>query len=167
MSTLTATAQRFSHVAAGAGETYDVVGELLTFKVTQADSAGACLVLELCTRPGAGVPLHTHPSAESFTVLEGAFEFSGMRNDEPFVIRAAPGDTVFIPAGAAHSYRAIEGHPARTVVVLTPGTEMERFFTEAGTRVEGDVPVVTTPDFPALLAIAAKHGIAFAPPPEA
>lgn len=163
----TSAAQRFSHVAAGAGETFDVVGELLTFKVTQADSAGACLVVELCTRPGAGVPLHTHPSAESFTVLEGAFEFSGMQNDEPYSIQALPGDTVYIPAGAVHGYRAIEGDPARTIVVLTPGTEMERFFAEAGTRIEGDVPVVTTPDFPAMLAIAAKHGLTFAPPPEA
>ena len=160
-------AHRFSHVAAGAGDTFDVVGERLTFKVTQADSAGTCLVLELSTQPGAGIPLHTHPSSESFTVLEGAFEFSGMQNDEPYVIHATPGDTVFIPAGAAHGYRAIEGDPARTVVVLTPGTEMERFFVEVVTRIGDDVPVATTPDFPAMLAIAAKHGLAFAPPPEA
>lgn len=160
--------RQFPHVSAGAGETYDIVGERLTFKVTQADTAGAYILVELWAQPSGGVPLHTHPSAESFTVLEGEMEFAGLANGQPYTIRATSGDTVFIPGGDHHGYRAVGNAPARALVVLTPGDEMERFFTEAGTRVTDGQPTGSAPaDFAALLAIAAKHGLDFLPPPEA
>jgi quercetin dioxygenase-like cupin family protein len=73
-----ATMRRFPHVLAGTGETYNVTGELLTLKVTNAQTDGAITVIELQTQPGGGPPLHTHPSSESFTILEGEFEFTGL-----------------------------------------------------------------------------------------
>ena len=158
----TGTGQTFWHVRAGTGETYDVIGELLTFKVTTAETGGAFVVVELVARPGGGPPLHTHPSAESFTVLEGAFEFSGLDDGQPFTIRAEPGDTVFIPAGAPHAYKAVSDIPGKTMLVLTPGGEMERFFAEAGALVTPETPAPAgPPDIPALLAAGDKHGLRF------
>ena len=48
----TATARRFPHVPAGTGRAYDVIGELLTFKVTNADTGGRFTVVELLAQPG-------------------------------------------------------------------------------------------------------------------
>jgi quercetin dioxygenase-like cupin family protein len=160
-----ATKRRFSHVPAGAGEAYDVLGELLTFKVTNADTGGRFTVVELLAQPGGGPPLHTHPSSESFTILEGEFAFSGLDGGEPFTVRAALGDTVFIPGGAPHTYAVVGDRPGRTMLVLTPGTEMERFFAEAGERVvPGEPAPAGSPDIPAMLATAHKNGIGFVGP---
>jgi quercetin dioxygenase-like cupin family protein len=157
-----ATSRRFPHVPAGAGEAYNVIGEVLTFKVTSAQTNGAFTVVELLAQPGGGPPLHTHPSAEAFTILEGEFEFTGLDDDGPYTIRATPGDTVFIPGGAPHTYQAVSDTPARTTLVLMPGVEMERFFAEAGVRVgPGDAVAPAAPDFPALMAVAQKHGMIF------
>ena len=157
-----ATVRRFPHVPAGAGETYNVIGELLTLKVTNAQTDGAFTVVELLAQPGGGPPLHTHPSSESFTILEGEFQFTGLDCSKPYTFRAVPGDTVFIPAAAPHAYKAVGETPGRTLLVLTPGTEMEQFFAEAGVRVTPGEPVPSgPPDIPALLAAGQKHGLVF------
>jgi quercetin dioxygenase-like cupin family protein len=159
-----AAVRRFPHVPAGTGETYNVIGELLTFKVTAAETNGAFTVVELLAQPGGGPPLHTHPSAESFTILEGEFEFTGLDGGQPYSFRASPGDTVFIPGGAPHTYQAVGDTPSKTMLVLTPGVEMEQFFAEAGVRVTPGEPVPSgPPDIPALLAAGKKHGLVFLP----
>lgn len=160
-----ATKRRFSHVPAGTGEAYAVIGELLTFKVTNADNGGRFTVVELLAQPGGGPPLHTHPSSESFTILEGVFEFSGVDDGGPFTIRAVPGDTVFIPGDAPHAYKAVGAIPGKTMLVFTPGSEMERFFAEAGERVAPGAPVPAgPPDIPALVAAGQRRGLAFVGP---
>jgi quercetin dioxygenase-like cupin family protein len=157
--------RRFPHIPAGTGEMYDMYGELLTFKVTSAKTGGACSVIELSAQPGGGPPLHTHPSAETFRILDGAFEFIGLDVGEPYAIRATPGDTVFIPGGVPHTYRAVGEATAQALLVLTPGEEMERFFAEAGVRVtEGSVAAGGRLAIPAFAEVARKHGIAFLPP---
>jgi quercetin dioxygenase-like cupin family protein len=157
-----ATLRRFPHVPAGTGETYNVIGELLTFKVTAAETNGTFTVVELLAQPGGGPPLHTHPSAEAFTILEGEFEFTGLDGGQPYSFRAMPGDTVFIPGNAPHTYKAVSDTAGKTMLVLTPGVEMEQFFAEAGVRVTpGDPTSSAPPDIPALLAAGQKHGLAF------
>ena len=161
----TAAVRRFPYVPSGTGETYDVIGELLTFKVTPAQTNETFAVVELLTQPGGGPPLHTHPSAESFTILEGVFEFTGLDDGTPYTIRATPGDTLFIPGGAPHTYKAVGSTPGKTLLVFTPGVEMERFFAEAGVRVTGAEPAAPAPpDIPALIAVAQKHGLTFLGP---
>ena len=163
-----ATERRFAHVPAGAGEAYSIIGEVITFKVTNSDTNGAFTVVELQGQPGGGPPLHTHASSESFTILEGEFEFTGLDGGEPFVVRARPGDTVFIPGGDPHAYSVVGDRPGRTVLVFTPGTDMEGFFTEAGERVMAGQPISAgPPDFPALLAAGARHGLVFVGQPPA
>jgi quercetin dioxygenase-like cupin family protein len=159
------TVRRFPHIPAGTGETYNVIGELLTFKLTSKETDGQFSVMELLAQPGGGPPLHTHPSTETFTIQEGEFEFFGLDEGAPYTIRATPGDTVFMPSGAAHTYKAVGDTAGRAMLVFTPGTEMEGFFAEAGVRVsEGQAPPAGPPDMPALLAVAAKYGQTFVAP---
>lgn len=154
--------QALQHVPAGSGDTYNVIGELLTFKVTTTETNGAFAVVELLAQPGGGPPLHTHPSAESFTILEGAFEFTAQQDGQLTTVLAEPGDTVFIPGGMPHAYKAVSDIPGKTMLVLTPGDEMERFFAEAGVLVApGASGPAGPPDIGALLAAGNKHGLEF------
>jgi quercetin dioxygenase-like cupin family protein len=167
------TDQRFSYVAAGGGTAYSIIGELITFKVTSAETGDSLSVAELISPPGGGPPLHTHPAAEVFIIQEGAFEFSGLDGEEPYAIRATPGDTVYIPGGAPHTYKTISPTPGKAVAILAPGGEMERFFAEVGTPVtdQGAAPVPAGPpseeEIARHMTIAGRHGIAFLPPREA
>lgn len=157
-----ATQRRFTYIPASAGQAYAIIGEVLTFKVTNVDTGGTFTVVELQSPPGGGPPLHTHPSSESFTILDGEFAFSGHDNGEAFTIHARPGDTVFIPGDAPHAYTVVGDHPGRTLLVFTPGTEMEGFFAEAGEPVEPGTPISAgSPDFPAIVAAGQRHGLAF------
>ena len=75
--------------------------------------------------------LHVHQSDdEAFHVLEGRlrFRFSDREVD------ATPGTTVFVPAGLAHTYRAIE--PSRYLVILTP--KLDRLIARLLDRPEAD-----------------------------
>ncbi len=164
------TGRTFPHIPAGTGQAYNVIGELLTIKVTSAETEGRFAVLELTSPPGGGPPLHTHPSAETFTILEGAFEFSGVRDEQIYTIRAAPGDTVFIPADAPHTYKVVGDTPGKTLLVLAPGDEMIAFFAEAGVPADGQAPPApagppTEAAIGRMIAIAGKHGLAFVGPP--
>ena len=97
------TDRRFPHVPAGGGTAYSIIGELITFKVTSAETGDSLSVAELISPPGGGPPLHTHPAAEVFIIQEGAFEFSGLERGELYTVRATPGDIVYIPGGAPHT----------------------------------------------------------------
>ncbi|HEU0028109.1 MAG TPA: cupin domain-containing protein [Ktedonobacterales bacterium] len=162
--------RRFPCVRAGGGDTYSLIGELITFKITSAETGGAFSVMELTSPPQGGPPLHRHAAAETFLVLEGEFEFSGLDQGERYTIRATPGDIVYIPGGAAHTYKTVSPAPGKAIGVLAPGGEMERFFAEVGELVS-DQSALTVPAGPPSeaevarhMAIAARHGIVFLPP---
>jgi len=164
---MTATGRRFPHVRAGDGPTYSLIGELITFKVTGAETGDTFSVAELTSPPGGGPPLHTHPAAEMFMVLEGAFEFSGQDQGELYAIRATPGDIVYIPGGAPHTYKTVSPTPGKALAVLAPGGEMERFFAEAGNLLTDQSVQAVPPQPPSevelarLMASAGRHGIVF------
>jgi quercetin dioxygenase-like cupin family protein len=159
--------RRFQHVAAGGGAAYSLIGEVITIKVSSEATGDVFSVTELSSHPGGGPPLHTHPAAEVFIVQEGAFEFSGLERGEPYTIHATPGDIVFIPGGAAHTYKGVGPTRSKAIGVLAPGGEMERFFAEVGTRVSDGSPATTPAGPPSEeeiarhIAIAQRHGIVF------
>ena len=162
----TTTAPAVTLIRADEGEVYSIIGEKVIFKVTQADTNGAYSIFEMVAQPGGGPPLHTHLSSESFHVLEGEIEFSTLEDGVLKSVSGKAGDTIFVPAGAMHTYSAFGNAPCRTVSVLVPGGDMEAFFREAGTRIEPGQPEPGgAPDIPAMLAVAARHGLEFAPPP--
>jgi quercetin dioxygenase-like cupin family protein len=93
-------------------------------------AAGTSLVIREWTMSGPAY-LHVHQSDdEAFHVLEGRlrFRFSDREVD------ATPGTTVFVPAGLAHTYRAIE--PSRYLVILTP--KLDRLIARLLDRSEAD-----------------------------
>lgn len=156
--------RRFPHVPSGTGETYNVIGELLTFKVTSAE-AGGHLVMELIGQPGGGPPLHTHEASEIFSILEGEFEFTGLEDGKPYTLQAAAGDTVYIPGGQPHTYKAVGTSPGKATCILSPGADFEGFVREAGVLVtDGQSGPSEPPDIPALIAIANKYGQEFLVP---
>ncbi len=167
------TGRQFPHVRAGEGTTYSLIGELITFKLTSAQTGDTFSVTELTSQPQGGPPLHTHPAAETFMILEGEFEFSGLDQGERYTIRATPGDIVYIPGGAPHTYKTVSPTPGKALGVLAPGGEMERFFAEVGTLViDQSAPGVPAgpPSEEELawhMAVAARHGIVFLRPHDA
>lgn len=170
---MVATDTRFPHIRAGDGSAYSLIGELITFKVTSAQTGDTFSMTELLSPPQGGPPLHTHPAAEAFIILEGEFEFSGLDRGEPYTIHATPGDIVYIPGSAPHTYKTVSATPGKALGVLVPGGEMERFFAEVGTSVPDPSvrPVPAGPPSEAELArhmaIAERHGIVFLPPRDA
>jgi quercetin dioxygenase-like cupin family protein len=161
------TDRRFPHVQPGGGTAYSLIGELITIKVSSAETGDTFAVTELLSQPGGGPPLHTHPAAEVFIVQEGVFEFSGLERGEPYTIRATPGDIVYIPGGAPHTYKTAGPTPGKALGVLAPGGRMERFFAEVGTLVidpqAAPAPVgpPSSEEIARHMAIAGRHGIVF------
>jgi quercetin dioxygenase-like cupin family protein len=167
---MVATDRRFLHVRVGGAAAYSLIGELITFKITSAETEDTFSITELISQPQGGPPLHTHTAAEAFIILEGMFEFSGLDRGEPYSIRATPGDIVYIPGGAPHTYKTISPTPGKALGVLAPGGEMERFFAEVGTPAS-DASASSAPAGPPSeselaqhMAIAGRHGIVFLPP---
>ena len=77
-------------------------------------AAGTSLVIREWTMSGPAY-LHVHRSDdEAWHVLEGRLRFEFLDRE----IDATAGTTVFVPAGLAHTYRAVE--PSRYLIVLTP-----------------------------------------------
>jgi quercetin dioxygenase-like cupin family protein len=77
-------------------------------------AAGKSLVIREWTASGPSY-MHVHQSDdEAWHVLEGTLRFKFLDRE----VDATPGTTVFVPAGLAHTYVAIE--PSRYLIILTP-----------------------------------------------
>ncbi|RWM65327.1 MAG: cupin domain-containing protein [Mesorhizobium sp.] len=77
-------------------------------------AVGTSLVVREWTMSGPDW-MHVHESDdEAWHVLEGMIRFKFLDRE----VDATPGTTVFVPAGLAHTYQAIE--PSRYLIILTP-----------------------------------------------
>jgi quercetin dioxygenase-like cupin family protein len=89
------------------------------------------LTMVICSCPkGTGPGPHTDPWRESFLVLDGDFEFQLEQNGRLIPQTARPGDTISIPAGVGHAFRATS-EVARTLILSVPGG-LDAFFAAAG-----------------------------------
>lgn len=148
------------------GKTYQVLTELITFKVTSEETGGAYSLCEDVTAPGGGAPPHIqHKDTEAFYVLEGTYTF--MLGDQS--IETGPGGHVYVPTGIVHAFQNTGSEPARMLILNAPGGIHEGFFAEAGVLVE-DPANVPAPDMEQQIArvmeIAPKYGIEMLPPAE-
>jgi len=85
-------------------------------------------LLHSITAPGEGPPMHLHHREdETYHILDGEYEFRVADT----TILAGRGDTVYGPRSIPHTYRNIGKHPAKMLVLLTPGG-FERFFERVG-----------------------------------
>ncbi|CAN5528683.1 hypothetical protein BH10ACI4_BH10ACI4_34130 [soil metagenome] len=91
-------------------------------------SDSALTIIETTNAPGFGPPLHRHPETEVFRVLEGRYLYEV--DGRSFEVEA--GELVTVPGGAIHTFLNITDKPARQLVMLLPGMDAYRFFSELG-----------------------------------
>ena len=116
------------------GQSFYVIGDKITFKLTPDDTNGAYFAAEVLSEPGGGPWfLHTHEPQETFHVLEGVFEVYGQdANGEKYAIRAEVGDTVQVPGNTPHGFKNVGDTQGRMLLVYEPAEPMYQFFQEVG-----------------------------------
>ena len=109
-----------------------LVGDTYTILLSGADTAGRFCLVDMYVPPQGGPGPHRHDFEETFLLLEGALEvtFRG----ETVLVRA--GETIHVPANAAHRFHNASAQPARMLCICSPAGQ-EDFFREVG------VPVAT------------------------
>lgn len=145
------------------GQTVHLLGNLLTFRATAAETAGEFSLVEALSAPGAGSPPHFQTEdSEAFYVLEGEYEFIL----DGVVTIHGRGSFVYIPKGVPHGFRNAGVRPARMLIMNLPGGLHENFFLEAGDQVESSeaFPPMEMPDVPKLVQAGSRYGITLLPP---
>lgn len=113
----------------GEGNSYWVLGDLYTFKITGEETNGAFTIMDQIIQPQGGPPPHIHRREdEAFYVLEGKFAF--LCGDKQTIFDT--GAFVYIPKGTLHTFKNIGSKPGRLLVTVTPAG-LENFFYEVGT----------------------------------
>ncbi|MCF4098425.1 cupin domain-containing protein [Maritalea mediterranea] len=119
-------------------------------------TGGSISVVDSLSPVGSGPPRHVHEAEdETFVVLTGRCSF--WLEGETF--EKGPGESVYVPRGAEHTFQIIGDAPSRHLVILTPGG-FEYFFTEMAAG-QFDIPA----DMPAIEAAAKRHNLRFTGPP--
>lgn len=141
------------------GKTVRVGDTRLTWKTRGENTGFQFAVYEMNLDPDSGIPLHKHPYAEFFYVLEGRIDFGRLGSDGALEwIQATAGESVTAPINAPHAFRNNTDLPARFLDVSVHYHEI--LFDEAATEMGIDDPMPTDPD-PAELArfseIAARY----------
>jgi quercetin dioxygenase-like cupin family protein len=123
--------------------------------VLSAEATGEKLSIVYSESPEvSGPPRHIHHREdEAFVILEGVGRFwmAGA------TFEYGPGDTVFVPRGIEHTFRALT--PFRHFVIFTPGG-FEHFFDEMASK-QFRIP----DDMDAVNEAAARHNLSFTGPP--
>jgi quercetin dioxygenase-like cupin family protein len=121
----------------------------MMIKVSSDDTDGAWALLVGSSAPRFESGLHRHAQgSKAFYVMDGAYEFYA----DGQWLDVSAGDTVLVPAGALHGFRA--GPDGGRGVVVYPGRQ-ERWFTEVAES--GGIAGL---DPAAAARISAAHGVA-------
>jgi mannose-6-phosphate isomerase-like protein (cupin superfamily) len=114
-------------VSPGEGKQLNVLGEVVTCKVTGDDTAGAYTAVEEVTPVSGGQPLHVHQDEdEMLYILDGEYEVQN--GDRTF--KAGRGSVVAFPKTIPHRFQNVATTPSKLLATFTPGG-FERFFEEA------------------------------------
>lgn len=139
-------------VPAGRGTAQSILGGTHVNKAIPADTRGAFSLIELTLPPRMGPPMHTHVrDSEAFYILSGEITFETPDG----AVTGTVGDVCILPAGGTHGFRNDGDTPARALVVVSPGEDGHRFFTEIDARVKGPA------DFGLVPEIGARTGLLF------
>jgi quercetin dioxygenase-like cupin family protein len=105
-----------------------VLRQRFSFRRSTDEDGGEVLHVEAWVDPGGGVTPHVHPAMEErFNVLSGHPSFLAGRKWE----KAAPGDTVVVPAGVRHAYRNTGDETAHFVCDVRPPSSLQEFLEDA------------------------------------
>jgi mannose-6-phosphate isomerase-like protein (cupin superfamily) len=102
----------------GEGERATVGDSQVRFILTQADTGGACALLELTMQPGSNVALHVHSCEdEVFIVQSGCYEFQ-LGNER---VQAGPQTVIYAARGVPHAFHVDGEEPGHVLVFTMPG----------------------------------------------
>jgi mannose-6-phosphate isomerase-like protein (cupin superfamily) len=108
----------------GEGERATVGDSQVRFILTQADTGGACALLELTMQPGSNVALHVHSCEdEVFIVQSGCYEFQ-LGNER---VQAGPQTVIYAARGVPHAFQ-VEGEESGHMLVLTMPGAFEEYW---------------------------------------
>ncbi len=132
------------------------IGLELAVRLPHDATGDALTLLETVNAPGFWPPLHRHPETEIFRVLEGEYlyEVDGKR------FRAATGDIVSVPGGAAHTFTNLSASPSRQLVMMLPAMDAMKFFVGLG-----EIMAAGRPEQAVLNAYGAAWSVEFLGPP--
>jgi quercetin dioxygenase-like cupin family protein len=134
-----------------------MLGHLMTFKATGADTGGAFSLIEQVGAPGTGAPPHIHHGEdEFFYVLEGEATFT--LGDQ--TIEGKAGTFVFLPRDVIHHFQNVGTQPCRMLIGLSPAVA-EGFFREMGEPAPAslELPPPAAPDIDKLLMLSRKYNV--------
>lgn len=138
-------------VRAPQGRTINVLGDIMTFKLTGEDTDGQYVLIEENNDPGVSIPMHVHEHEdEIFRVLAGELEVQV--GDRKAVL--GPGDMAFCPRGIPHMWRVVGGEKAKVDLSVFPAG-LEVMFEELAELPEGP------PDFEQVGRICGRYGVRF------
>lgn len=144
------------------GQAMFVLGDVVTFKITAAESDNAYFLTEIKSEPGGGPAfLHTHVPMETFFILEGEYEVYGLDgNDDKYTIPASVGATVHIPGNVPHGFKNVGDTIGRLLALYAPVVHQPEFFVEIGVPMDSALdrmPVDQMPSNERILEVLAKH----------
>ena len=146
----------------GEGEAMFVLGDVVTFKITAAESDNAYFLTEIMSVPGGGPAfLHTHVPQETFWILEGEYEVYGQdESGEKYSIPATPGTTVHVPGNVPHGFRNVGDTDGKLLALYAPVVHQPEFFKEIGVPMDSSLaamPVDQMPSNARILEVLANH----------
>jgi mannose-6-phosphate isomerase-like protein (cupin superfamily) len=144
------------------GEVVFVLGDVVTFKITSAESDNAYFLTEIASLPGGGPAfLHTHIPQETFWILEGDYEVYGQDEEgEKYAIKAPVGSTVHVPGNVPHGFKNVGDTPGKLLALYAPSVHQHEFFKEIGVPMGSSLdpaPFDQMPDNERILEILARH----------
>lgn len=123
-------------LASGAGDSFSMMGIIVTPKVVSQDTNGAYCLLEQRVSPGAGSPPHIiYEADKAIYVVAGSFAI--LLDDE--TVQAEAGACVIIPRGVVHNFKNVGAEPGTIMVSLTPAGH-EEFLRELSSVTQGGPP---------------------------
>jgi quercetin dioxygenase-like cupin family protein len=142
----------------GEGRRYAVAGDLYTFLVTGAETAGLYALWHAVIYPGGGPPTHTHTrEEEAFYVLKG--ELTVYDGDEAHVVYA--GAYIHLPRGNRHRFRNEGSQPVEMLILVAPAGFEQMLMQVGEPWPDATVPVppVSVEEKQRLAAIAGDYGL--------
>ena len=110
----------------GKGKQFNVLGDLVSLKMSGADNGDAVSVFEIMVQPLGGPPPHSHlREDEAYYVLDGKFIFTmGETKSE-----AEPGTFIHFPRGVLHGYQNAGTEQGKLLAIYWPAG-IEHYFEE-------------------------------------
>ncbi|CAL8480082.1 cupin domain-containing protein [Caballeronia novacaledonica] len=133
------------------------IGLRLQVRIASKATGASATLLETTDQPGFGPPQHRHEiETEVFHVVQGRYLFDV--DGKQTIVSA--GETIVAKQGTTHRFINIDDQPSRMLVLVTPGWDATRFFSELG-----DVMANGSPDPAVLKAFGDEWRIEFVGPP--